>query len=145
MVMKKTPSELAKNPAYKRKLEEKYGFDGKDHLFGRHYTFLQELGQVPVNKAWKDAATNTLAIYGEADVPAIDEDGAKMIAEVVNAYYPGKGTYEFLPRTDHGFMEVGTKQDYVKLMQSNSPSTAKFNFKLVDMIDNWMKAKMAKS
>jgi hypothetical protein len=42
-------------------------------------------------------------------------------------------------------MEVGTKQDYVKLMQSNNPSAGKFNMKLVDLIDAWMKAKMAKS
>ncbi|MBK0402697.1 alpha/beta fold hydrolase [Adhaeribacter sp. BT258] len=145
MILKKTPAELTQNGNYKKYLEEHFGYDGKDHLFGRHYTFLQELGQVPVNKAWKDAAAHTLAIYGEADAPAIDEDGAKMIAAVVNAYYPGKGSYEFLPHTDHGFLEVGSKQDHVKQMQSNSPSAAKFNPKLVELIDNWMKIKMAKS
>lgn len=145
MVLKKTPTELASNATYKKYLEEHFGYDGRDHLFGRHYSFLQELGQVPVNKAWKDAAAHTLAIYGEADVPAIDEDGARLIAAVVNAYHPGKGTYQFLPRTDHGFMEVGTKAEHVKQTQSNTPGNGKFNPKLVEMIDVWMQAKMAKS
>ncbi len=148
LVLKKTPKELAQNSNYRKYLEEHLGYDGRDHLFGRHYTFLQELADVPVNKAWKDAAAFTLAIYGEADVQAIDADGAKMIADVVNSYYPGKATFEFLPRTDHGFVEVGTKKDYQQIMQSNQAdayAANHFNMKLVDIIDNWMKAKFTKS
>jgi uncharacterized protein len=148
MVLKKTPTELAQNPVYREYLEKHLDYDGKDHLFGRHYTFLQELHDIPVNKAWKDAAAHTLAIYGEADVQAINEDGAKMIADVVNSYYPGKGTYEFLPRTDHGFVEVGTKKDYQQIMAGNKASAyaaSHFNMTLVDLIDNWMKEKMRKS
>lgn len=148
MVLKKTPSELAQNAAYKKHLEEHFGYDGKDHLFGRHYTFLQELNDIPGNKAWKDAAAYTLAIYGEADVQAINEAGTRMIADVVNSYHPGKATFEFLPRTDHGFVEVGTKEDYQKLTESKSAGSyaaRHFNTKLVDLIDAWMKDKQRKS
>lgn len=142
MIEKEPAKELAQNPAYRRLMEELLNYDGAGHMFGRSYRVLQELQEVEVNKAWKDAATNTLMIYGGADFPAIDPDGAKIIVDVVNAYHPGKGTYKFLPGTDHSFIEVGSKQDLLQLNrteQYESYASSHFNYKLVDMVDSWMK------
>ncbi|WP_018478241.1 alpha/beta hydrolase family protein [Pontibacter roseus] len=144
MILKKTPEELAQNATYRPYLESHLDYDGKGHLYGRHYTFLQELQDMPMSKAWRDASAYTLAIYGEADVAAIDPDGAQQLANLVNNYYPGKGTYEFLPRTDHGFMEVGTMKEYLS-SQENPQQSPKFNQKLVELVDAWMKDKIKRT
>ncbi|HEX8332993.1 MAG TPA: alpha/beta fold hydrolase [Segetibacter sp.] len=146
LVLKKTPAELAAdkdNPIKKRSL-----FDANGRFAGRHYTFLQELQEVPTAKAWKDAAAYSLGIYGEADVQALNADAAKMMADIVNRYHPGKGEYLILPGTDHSFAEVGSKQEYIKLQSSGKyMEKAKnlFSNKLVTAIDQWMKDKFNKS
>lgn len=148
MILKKSPDELAQNPAFRPFLENNLDYDGKGHLFGRHYTFLQELQEMPMSKAWRDADAYTLTIYGEADVAAINPDGAKLVADLVNSYYPGKATYHFLPRTDHGFMEVGTMDEYLRGRSGQQEGAAapqpRFNQQLVDLVDGWMKDKIKK-
>jgi pimeloyl-ACP methyl ester carboxylesterase len=147
MILKKTPEELAQNAAYRPYLESALDYDGKGHMYGRHYTFLQELQDMPMSKAWKDANAHTLTIYGEADVAAIDPDGAQIVANLVNSYYPGKATYHFLPRTDHGFVEVGTMEEYLRMRENPQAGTAQpqFNQKLVELVDTWIKDKIKKT
>lgn len=147
MIQKKKPEELAQNPNYRAALENIMDYDGQGHLYGRHYTFLQDLQDLPMNEAWRDANAYTLAIYGEADVPALDPEGAQLVVNLVNSYYPGKATYAFLPRTDHGFMEVGTMEEYLKRRESAESDTfqPRFNPKLVDLVDNWMKDKLKRA
>jgi pimeloyl-ACP methyl ester carboxylesterase len=146
--LKKTPEQLSENSKYRPMLQERLGYDGKGHFFGRHYTFMQELHEVPLNQSWKEANAWTLAIYGEADVQAINANGVKLTADVVNSFHPGKASFEVLPKTDHGFIEVGTQQDYIKKQEAgtyNAYADAHFNRKLVDLLDTWMKDKLKKA
>ncbi|WP_299985564.1 alpha/beta fold hydrolase [uncultured Pontibacter sp.] len=147
MILKKNPEELAKNPAYRSALENIMDYDGQGHLYGRHYTFLQDLQDLPMSQAWRDANAYTLAIYGEADVAALDPSGAQLVVSLVNSYYPGKATFELLPRTDHGFMEVGTMQEHVKRRGSAEEDAfrPRFNQKLVELVDTWMKDKIKRA
>jgi hypothetical protein len=146
LVLKKTPAELAMD---KDKPGKGKGlFDANGRFAGRHYSFMQELQEVPTAKAWKDAAAYSLGIYGEADVQALNADAAKMMADIVNSYHPGKGEYLILPRTDHSFAEVGSKQEYIKLQSSGKyieKAKDLFSNKLVTAIDQWMKDKFNKS
>lgn len=147
LALKKTPDELAKNDAYRPFLSGNLGYDGRGHLFGRHYTFLQELQDVPFTKAWKEAGAYTLVMYGEADVQAIDADGARLVTDIVNHYHPGKATFALVPRTDHGFTEVGTRQDYRRLMDSGqyeAMAPTHFNQQVVKLIADWMDDKRAR-
>ncbi|WP_242928357.1 alpha/beta hydrolase family protein [Pontibacter vulgaris] len=148
MVQKKTPEELAQNPKYKTLLQENLDYDGKGHLFARNYKVLQQLQDIPFNKALKEANAYTLAIYGEADVQSLDAEGARMIADVVNSFHPGKGESYVLPRTDHGFVEVGIKADYIRLQaegQYDAFASSHFNYKLIDLLDTWIKDKLKKA
>lgn len=147
MIQKKTPEQLAQNPEYRDALANIMGYDGQGHFYGRHYKFLQDLQDLPMNQAWRDANAYTLAIYSEADVPALHPDGAKLVVDLVNRYYPGKGHYEFLPRTDHGFMEVGTMEDHLRRRASADSDSFQpvFNQKLVDLVDSWMKDKLKRA
>ncbi|CAN5911950.1 hypothetical protein BH24BAC1_BH24BAC1_09930 [soil metagenome] len=148
-VGKKSPEELARqNPVYAQMLRSHLDYDGKDRLFGRHYTFLQGLTQLNIAQAYKEAGAHTLAIYGEADVAAIDPSGAQYLAEVVNRYHPGKATFHLLPRTDHGFLAFGTMQETLAIPDRQNLvkyGKAKFNPQLVEVIDAWIKEKISRT
>lgn len=147
MVQKKTPAVLVQNEKYKNYMQTYFNWDGGERIFGRHYTYLQQLHDVPVNSAWKGADTYVLSMFGEADVQAIDEDGARIIAAVVNSYHPGKAEYKFVPGTDHTFVKSGNQKAYAR-MQNDGTYDAfmanNFNYELVDILDAWMKDKRNK-
>lgn len=147
MVQKKSPSELAQNENYKNYMQTYFGWQGDERIFGRHYTYLQELHDVPVNKSWKEADVYVLSMFGEADVQAIDADGARIIAEVVNSYHPGKGEFKLIPATDHTFAKSGSQRAYSR-MRSDGTYDAfmadNFNYELIDILDAWMKDKRGK-
>lgn len=142
MVLKKSPEELLKNPAYKPYLEQNFEYDGKGHIFTRHYTFMQSIQDTPYNKAWRDANTSVLIIYGGADIASISPHNSELLVNAINTMHPGSATYKFLPDTEHSFIKVGTKQDLLRLQQSGEFGDYmrhNFNAELVNMVDTWMK------
>jgi uncharacterized protein len=142
MVLKKTPEELLKNPAYKPYFEQNFDYDGNGHVFTRHYTFMQSIQEVPFHKAWRDANTNVLVIYGEADIASISPNNSQLLVNAINTMHPGSAIYKFLPGTDHGFIKVGTMQDLLRLQQSGQFGAYvqnNFNQELVVMVDSWIK------
>lgn len=146
---KKSPQELVKaNPAVAQQLDNMFGYDGKNSLIGRHYTFWQELNDKNLYAAWKNTSAPVLAIYGGADVAAMKPDDHIQIANIVNRYHPGNGEYFFLPKTDHIFVESGTMQEYLKIKDAPEYGQLlrnKFNTKLIEKLDEWMKQKSSKS
>jgi uncharacterized protein len=138
LVHKTSPFELAKNnPEYAEMLATSLGFNDQGHIIDRHYTFWQQLQHKNLTEAWINAGTYTFAIYGEADIAAINYKGHKTIAAIVNAYHPGKGRFLLLPETDHGLLLTGTMEENLRLTNSerwNKP----FNSQIVDIIDEWM-------
>ncbi|CCH53319.1 HtrA2 peptidase [Fibrisoma limi BUZ 3] len=146
---KKSPDDLVKeNPALGRAFAERMAYDGKGHLFGRHYSFWQELNEKNLYDAWKKTDAHVLAIYGEADIAALKPDDHVQIANVVNRYHPGKGEYFLLPKTDHGLVEVGSLQEFLAIKDSPEYEQLlrnKFNTRLIDKLDLWMKEKSRRS
>lgn len=140
---KKTPEQIiAEDPANRQKLVEFLKFDGKDQLVQRHYTFWQELNDYNLAGAWKNTNARVLSIFGEADIAALKATDMQRIAEIVNHYHPGNGTYLFVPKTNHDMVITGTMKENMSIQFSPSyPQYLKnnFNFGLIDMIDNWIK------
>jgi uncharacterized protein len=56
-------------------LTSSLGFNEEGHILDRHYTFWQQLQDKNLTEAWKNAGTYTFAIYGEADIAAINYKG----------------------------------------------------------------------
>lgn len=115
----------------------------------RSLQFHKELNTHNLAKAWKNTKSYVMAAYGEADIAAIHPDDHIAIANYVNETHPGKGTYLFVPKTNHTFQEVGTMKEFVA-MQSNLPAYEKmaaqhFNYKLFDEVCNWMVDKLTKT
>jgi uncharacterized protein len=141
LVHKKSPAELAEsNPEYAA-LTSSLGFNERGLILDRHYTFWQQLQDKNLTEAWKKAGVNTLAIYGEADIAAINYEGHETIAAIVNAYHPGKGRFLLLPNTDHGLLLTGTMVENLQL-SSEERRQKPFNSDIVEIIDEWMKENM---
>lgn len=134
-----SPSELAENnPEYAAMLTSSLGFNEEELILDRHYTFWQQLHDKNLPEAWKNAGTYTFAIYGEADIAAINYKGHKTIAAIVNAYHPGKGRFLLLPETDHGLLLTGTMDENLQLTDAERRNKP-FNSKIVEIIDEWMR------
>ncbi len=126
-----------------------YNTETKLCAANRTLQFHKDLNAYNLAMAWKNTKSYVMAIYGEADIAAIHPDDHVAIANYVNETHPGKGTYLFVPKTNHTFQEVGTMAEFVK-MQSDLLAYEKmaaqhFNFKLFDEVCNWMKDKLTKT
>ena len=143
---KKTPEQIiALDPLNKQILAEFLKFDGKDQFIQRHYSFWQELNEYNLARAWKDTEGHVLSIFGESDIAALKATDMERIAEIVNHYHPGNGSYYFVPKTNHDMIRTGNMKenmaiqfspDYSKYLKNN------FNHQIIDSIDNWIKARM---
>jgi uncharacterized protein len=138
LVHKKSPAELADNPEYAKALRSSLDYNDRDLILDRHYRFWQQLQDKNLTQAWQDAGVNTLAIFGEADIAAINPSGHQTIAEIVNAYHPGKGTFLLLPETDHGMLLTGTMQENLELSPEQRRQKP-FNSQIIEIIDEWMR------
>jgi uncharacterized protein len=142
LVHKTPPAELAENnPEYAEMLSSSLGLNEEGQILDRHYTFWQQLQDKNLTEAWKNAGTNTFAIYGEADIAAINYKSHKTIAAIVNSYHPGKGKFLLLPNTDHGLYLTGNMEENLQLTDSERRSKP-FNSQIVDIIDEWMQELM---
>ena len=74
-----------------------------EHLYGvRSLQHVRELNDQNVARAWASLDTPVLALIGEFDIRTLPMDH-EYIAAIVNAHHPGKGTWQLLPKMDHGF------------------------------------------
>lgn len=141
--MKKDPKKLVKeDPSLKPYLEAQLQWDEKDNkIFTRSIAFNQSLDDVNITELWSKTESKVMAFYGEADIEALNDEGAKAIINTVNTYHPGNGTYTFLQGTDHAFAKVGSIEDgyktkadpnYYSIMIEN------FNPKVVELSVSWL-------
>jgi len=74
-----------------------------DHLIGlRSLQHVRELNDQNVARVWASLDIPVLALIGEFDIRTLPLDH-EYIAAIVNARHPGKGTWQVLPKMDHGF------------------------------------------
>lgn len=143
--LKKSPSQFVKeNSTLKNTMQQQFGWqEGTDKLFTRSAAFSQTLDDINLNELWSKTKSKVLAFYGEADIEALNDEGAKSIVSIVNQYNPGSATYHFLPQTDHSFAKVGTIQDGYKTKADPNYSSLmiqKFNPEVVNVSTNWLKS-----
>lgn len=141
-VLKKTPMELAKNPEFKRLLIRDWGFDGSEMLAGRHYTYWQSIHDLELAKAWSKTESHVLTLYGEIDFEVFEPTAHQKIAEIVNHYHPGKGSFRQIKGTDHLFLKLGTMENYLKIRESGKMRdyyATHVNLDIFEVIDEWIK------
>ena len=113
-------------------------------MIGRHYTFQQEINDANVVEAFKKAGCYVLALHGEFDVHAVDSEWAEHTARVVNSFHPGKGSWQIIPGTEHGFASVPSMEEYMK-MRANGTFNGTYNDKhfnpqVTEAVVSWIKS-----
>src|SRR5262249_55086593 len=74
-----------------------------EHLNGlRSLQHYRELNDQNMARVWASLDIPGLALIGEFDLRTFPLDH-EYIAAIVNARHPGKGTWQLLPKMDHGF------------------------------------------
>lgn len=74
-----------------------------ERIYGRHVRFFQQLQELNLSQAWKQADVAVLAIHGEYDWVSPQEDH-ELIAKIASAQPRGKPSrFLSLPQADHGF------------------------------------------
>ncbi len=112
LVARKSPREIrAQHPDLRAYLDELVQED--TYIFGRHYTFFQQLQDVKLAEAWGRAGCDVLAIWGTSDFVTCAEDH-EAIADAANRRAPGAGRFVRLPGTDHGFARNATPGDSLR-------------------------------
>ncbi|MFC5269009.1 alpha/beta fold hydrolase [Adhaeribacter terreus] len=141
-VLKKSPAEIAQNPNLTALAAKELDYKPNSNLmWGRHYKFWQQLDELNMAQSWRNTRSNVLAIWGSADWISFEEEEHTIIADLVNKYNPGKGTYLKLANTNHGFIKMPGMIEGIKL-SSPTYNEQNFNYDLVAETDKWMKSKL---
>jgi alpha-beta hydrolase superfamily lysophospholipase len=140
LVNHKSPAAiLTENPDLKGAAGE-VGLTSEDTIFGRHFTFFQQLHDVNLARAWKQAATNTLALWGEAEFVTSREDH-DWIAAIVDSTRAGRGKMQVVTDSDHGFSRYDTPADAMKAHAAGPGGTpAPFNPAIIEHLLTWLDA-----
>lgn len=85
-------------------------------VYGRHPSFYSSLNKQEIVGAWRQTAVPVLAMHGEYDIQSVDESAGKEIADIVNYYYPGKGTFRIIKGTEQNFVRVPNIDEYFKML-----------------------------
>jgi dienelactone hydrolase len=135
----------AANPVHATALRETMSWDGGENVLGRHYRFTQDLAHIPLTAAWRDARTNVLAMYGEADMVALFDEDHRLIADMANHYRPGSGRYVEIPRTGHGMDVIGDRLEVRRrTMAAGVIPTGEFNPEVARLLAGWIREAMAR-
>ena len=143
---RETPAAIAAGSEVNaRALRETMSWDGGERVLGRHYKFTQDLAHQPLTAAWRDARTNVLAMYGEADLVALFDEDHRVIADIANHYRPGSGRYVEIARTGHTMDIVGDRAELRRrTVESGAIPTGAFNPEVARVLAGWIREAMAR-
>ena len=140
-VNKKSPETLAKVPEYEEYVKSTFR-DGVWHGL-HHYSFFQNLNEVNILTAYKEANCPVLTVAGEFDIHAIDTDWAEEIATAVNFYRPNQGEFIVIPKTVHHYHTVPSLEVYNEMREKNTLTgrymSAHFNEDVPMVVGRWIK------
>lgn len=129
--------------AEKREYASQFNLDDleRSQYIGRNFKFWQGLVDVDITKAWSMVKTNVLAMHGEFDIQAIDEEGARIIADLVNKN-SGKGTFLLIENADHGFVNFNSMEHNVQTLSGGnmlSYASENYNAEIAKKSIEWMR------
>ncbi|MEM0960962.1 MAG: alpha/beta fold hydrolase [Bacteroidota bacterium] len=115
-------------------------FQGDGQMLNRHYSYWHRLAEQNVPALWRDAQTYVLAVYGEADFAAIHDADHRHLVEIVNHKRPGTATFELLPRTNHGVLVVGSREEHMQHRVTGTLQSlqGQFNDRYPELLADWM-------
>ena len=145
-LQREAPAAIAASaPALADGLREILNWDGGEQVFGRHYSYAQQLAALSLAAAWRDAKTNVLAVYGASDLVAYSDEDHRLIAELANFYRPGTGRYVEIADTAHGMDLVGNRQQLRERARAEGQvPTGSFNPEVARALGAWVRESMTR-
>jgi pimeloyl-ACP methyl ester carboxylesterase len=113
--------------------------EGKDqtHLYGRPLKFYQDLQKLNLARAWYRVRLPALILHGQYDWIMSRED-SELIAQYVNANFPGAARFVELTDTGHG------GQHYLSMADAFAGKQAPFDPKIIRIMTDWLEQRQKK-
>jgi pimeloyl-ACP methyl ester carboxylesterase len=109
LIGNQTPAQIAATDAAVGSVWSRIVGTAADGQYGRPFAFHQQAQRADWAAAWSKVKSPVLAIYGEYDWFE-SRDATTLIARIVNAKSPGRGTYAEVPRMNHHFAEFASAE-----------------------------------
>ncbi|MDX5443612.1 MAG: PDZ domain-containing protein [Hymenobacteraceae bacterium] len=93
--------------------------------------FWRQLYAMNLPEQWKNYDGKVLALYGASDYISTKQEH-QQLAEMVNYYHPGNGTFAVAPNADHGM-------SYATSFVEARKNPGRFNAEVVKIMSDWMK------
>lgn len=104
LIRGQTPSQIAAADADVGAVWSRIVGTSADGHYGRPFAFHQQAQKADWASAWSKVNAPVLALYGEYDWFE-SHDATSLIARIVNAKTPGRGTFAEIPRMNHHFAQ----------------------------------------
>lgn len=139
----KAPSDFLKTEAERALFGKLLAYDGQSQCFGRHYSFWQDIDNRNLPAIWQEVTCPVLSMYGEYDLAAIDERGARQLANLINQQHPGQGTFQLIEQTNHALLQMpdfDAQLDYAASADRGLYYRDNFNTGFAQQLVDWMAA-----
>ena len=110
LIKGETPSQIAASDASVGTVWARIVGTSAEGHYGRPFAFHQQAQRADWAAAWARVDAPVLAMYGEYDWFE-SHDAAALIARIVNARSPGRGTFVEVPRMNHHFARYRSPED----------------------------------
>lgn len=105
-----------------------------DHVaYPAPYTFMQQWADINVPAVWKAVDVPTLVVYGTSDFVATAAD-APYLADMINAFHPGRATLRAIPAMDHGMNRAASMVE-----SYNRTGSSAFEPAVLEVVSAWLK------
>jgi len=130
----------AQSPQNEALLKQVLDWDGKETILARTVSYWRGVSNQRLAAQFQKVQAPVLAVYGEADFAAIDDRDHRLIAEVVNHYRPGSGTFVTLAKSGHGFGLEGDRAAAREATKANGgvAPTAPYNQEVTAVVSKWI-------
>jgi hypothetical protein len=135
LVARRAPEAILRDIPEAATVRPAIGYDG-DQIYGRHYTFFQQLYDVNIPLAWGRFEADVLALWGEADAVS-GRDDHEWIAAIVEARHPGRGSFRVIPRSSHGFDRADSPREALRAAMPGG-KRGDFNPAILEVLKPWM-------
>jgi hypothetical protein len=138
-VEKKSPTEITTAHPELKPAVDQFVSNGQ-LIFGKHYRFFQQLGDLHPGDYWSKVDARVLALWGKSDFVSGGDDHA-LIEKIVNRTHPGLGKYQALEGIDHGFNRAASPAE----SQNRAPGTGELDPQIITALRQWLEGARKKA
>ncbi|WMS87037.1 alpha/beta fold hydrolase [Pleionea litopenaei] len=114
-----------------------------DQIFHRHYSFFRDQNQYDFKSVWESLNTPTLAIHGEYDIQAINDQWTKDLVNSVNKKNKKLAKSVIIPKTEHALMTYPSRAALMDAMANGQNNVANpgehYTDATLKVVLNWLK------